>query len=220
MAEARSYHHGDLRSALVEAGLALARQGGAEALGLRVVTRSVGVSPNAAYRHFADRQALVLAVAVEAQGLLARAMREEMDSATPGADNADSADNGERAVGLLRGVGLGYIRFALAEPGWFELAVLTLKNPGAGADPGASVQVEDRVPPPYQLLLDALEAMVEAGRLTPGRRRNAEWVCWSAVHGFADLVTRGPLFGQERSVIEPLAEDVVERVIQGLVRAP
>ncbi|GLF98779.1 TetR/AcrR family transcriptional regulator [Streptomyces yaizuensis] len=213
MAEARSYHHGDLRSALLEAGLGLARQGGAEALGLRVVTRSVGVSPNAAYRHFADRQALVLAVAVEAQGLLAAAMREEMAAIAP------DAGAGERALGLLRGVGTGYIRFALTEPGWFELAILTLKNPGSGDDPGESVTVEDRVPPPYQLLLDALDAMVDAGVLTPERRVNAEWLCWSTVHGFADLATRGPLYGQEHAVMEPLAAQVVDRVIEGLVRA-
>ena len=53
------YHHGDLRTALIDAGLHLTRTGGPDALTIREATRRVGVSPNAAYRHFADRDALL-----------------------------------------------------------------------------------------------------------------------------------------------------------------
>jgi AcrR family transcriptional regulator len=202
-----SYHHGDLRAALVEAGLRVARSGGAGALGLRELTRSVGVTPNAAYRHFADRQALVLAVAVAAQDLLARAMLDRMNDIQPG------ADPGERALQRLRGVGLGYIHFALSEPGWFELAFLTQDEP---RDDGSSFTIDERVPPPYQLLLDALDEMVHAGVLTPQRRAEAEWACWSTVHGFADLATRGPLQRQDRGTVDKLAAYVVDTVINGL----
>ncbi|SCL34458.1 transcriptional regulator, TetR family [Micromonospora nigra] len=207
LGETRRYHHGDLRTALVEAGLRLARSGGADALGLRGVTRSVGVTPNAAYRHFADRQALVLAVAVEAQGLLARAMLDRIGVIEP------DAEPGEQALERLRAVGLGYIHFALSEPGWFELAILTKDEPGEEA---ASVRIADAVPPPYQLLLDVLNGLVEAGVLSPERRAHAEWACWSAVHGFADLVTRGPLHGQDRDVIDKLAAHVVDTIIAGI----
>ncbi|MER6910133.1 TetR/AcrR family transcriptional regulator [Streptomyces sp. NPDC000594] len=228
VSDTRSYHHGDLRSALVEAGLRLARDGGSQALGLRSVTRSVGVSPNAAYRHFADWQTLVLAVAVEAQDLLARAMRLRMDAmaddpAEPaegagpgepveGAEGAESVGPGERALRRLRGVGLGYIHFALSEPGWFELAILTLN------DPDRADAVADRVAPPYQLLLDALDEAVDTGALPARRRSDAEWVCWSAVHGFADLATRGPLRRQDRETVDRLAEHVVNTVIEDLRR--
>jgi AcrR family transcriptional regulator len=68
---ARAYHHGDLRRALIDEGLTLARTGGPVAVTLREATRAVGVSPNAAYRHFADRDTLVHAVAREAQLALA-----------------------------------------------------------------------------------------------------------------------------------------------------
>ncbi|GHG45577.1 TetR/AcrR family transcriptional regulator [Streptomyces griseocarneus] len=208
----RSYHHGDLRAALVEAGVRLAREGGAGALGLRVVTRSVGVTPNAAYRHFADRRALVLAVAAEAQDRLAHAMRDRMDVA---GDDAPGADRAARAVRNLRGVGLGYIHFALREPGWFEVAILT-RDEADGEGDGPPVTVDDRVAPPYQLLLDALDEMVAAGALTPERRVNAEWVCWSMVHGFADLATRGPLKGQDRAMVDRLAVHVVDTIVDEL----
>ncbi|PNG23817.1 TetR/AcrR family transcriptional regulator [Streptomyces cahuitamycinicus] len=207
----RTYHHGGLRAALVEAGLKAARTGGAGALGLRELTRSVGVTPNAAYRHFADRQALVLAVAAETQDRLAQAMLDRMTTVRRAAHPA------ERAVQHLRGVGLGYIQFALSEPGWFELAILTQEQP-RGDSP--HLAVGDRVPPPYQLLLDTLDEMVDTGALTPQRRTDAEWICWSAVHGFADLATRGPLRWQERSTVNRLAAHVVDTVIDDLRTDP
>jgi len=57
-----TYRHGDLRRALLDAGIELARQGGPDAVVLREATRRAGVAPNAAYRHFANRQDLLAAV--------------------------------------------------------------------------------------------------------------------------------------------------------------
>ena len=117
--DSRAYHHGDLRAALLEAGLLLARDGGIGALGLREATRSVGVTPSAAYRHFADLRALTFAVAEVTQQSLADAMKARIDV------EATSQDAAHRSVQRLRGAGLGYIDFAVTEPGWFELAILT-----------------------------------------------------------------------------------------------
>lgn len=209
VSDARSYHHGDLRTALIEAGLRLAREGGAGALGLRELTRAVGVTPNAAYRHFADRRALVLAVAARAQDRLAHAMHDRMH------DIAHHANPAQRARQQLRAVGEGYIDFALSEPGWFELAFLSHDEPRDEDDP--TVTTDDRVPPPYQLLLDALDELVRTGVLAPERRPNAEWTCWSAVHGFAELATRGPLRALHRSAIDQLATAVVDTTIDGVI---
>ncbi len=74
-----TYRHGDLRRALLEAGTELARGGGPEAVVLREATRRVGVAPSAAYRHFADRRALLDAVCSASQAALAVAMEEELD---------------------------------------------------------------------------------------------------------------------------------------------
>ncbi len=203
----RPYHFGELRSALIEAGLKLSRSGGIKAMGLREVTRAVGVSPNAAYRHFTDQRALVVAVADQVQDLLAAAMFSRMQTASARADPKD------RALARLRAVGLGYIDFAISEPGWFELSLLSQDDTSSRPP---SVTREGRVPPSYQMLLDALNHLLEIGVLTLDQRASAEWSCWSTVHGFADLATRGPLRSQPRTTINSLAAQVVDTVIMGI----
>lgn len=193
------YHHGDLGAALIDAGLQLTRLGGPEALTVREATRRVGVSPNAAYRHFADREALLRAVAIAIGDRMAARM-------LPSVSRRGTASN--RARNQLRAVGLGYIGFALDEPGWFTVAFF-----GSGV---TSVD-DDGVPPPFRALVDALDAMTDAGVLQPHRRAGAEWPCWSAVHGFAELALRGPLRGAPRPDLDALAQRTVDDIIAGLV---
>lgn len=205
-AQTRTYHHGDLRRALIEEGLQLARTGGPAAVSLREVTRAAGVSPNAAYRHFSDREHLVRAVAAEAQLALARAIRARVDAAPPGMSAADAS------IERLRRVGLAYIDFARAERGWFELAFATQDPRGAEG----IVTLDDEIVAPFRLLLDTLDQMVASGALLPERRPFAEWACWSAVHGFADIAVHGPVQWQPAEVIDALAAAVVEAAIVGV----
>ncbi|MCV7233854.1 TetR/AcrR family transcriptional regulator [Mycobacterium branderi] len=188
-----SYHHGDLRAALVDAGLELTRAGGPDALTIREATRRVGVSPNAAYRHFADREALLEAVATAILHRMTARMRTSVRRRGP--------------TELLRAVGIGYIKFALDEPGWFAVAFF-----------GASQSDETGSAPPYLALTEALDAMVEAGALSPKQRDGAEWPCWSAVHGFAELALHGPLRGASRREVDSLARRTVDDIIAGLSR--
>lgn len=204
----RGYHHGDLREAAIRVGLDAARTGGEAAVTVREVTRRIGVSPNAVYRHFADRRALLVAVALAAQDALASAMRSRIAALTAGLTGPDAA------VARLRAVGLGYIAFALAEPGWFELALVTF-DPGAGGDSPA-VEVDSAVPAPFALLLGALDECVDTGALSAEARAGAEWPCWSAVHGFADIATRGPLQGHDPATLEAMGHTVVDRIIAGV----
>jgi AcrR family transcriptional regulator len=192
------YHHGDLRAALIDAGLHLTRTGGPEALTIREATRRVGVSPNAAYRHFVDREALLRAVATAIQHRMAATMQSS-------ARRRGSAE--QQARDRLRAVGVGYIKFALDEPGWFAVAFF-----GAGqADEAATA-------PPYLALVEALDAMVDAGALSPERRDGAEWPCFSAVHGFAELALHGPLRAASRRQVESLAGRTVDDIIAGMSR--
>lgn len=187
------YHHGDLRAALIDAGLELTRSGGPEALTIREATRRAGVSPNAAYRHFADREALLQAVATAIQHRMAARMH---------------SSTGRRASDRLRAVGLGYIKFALDEPGWFSTAFFQADF--------ADDSTETGVAPPYLALVDALDAMVKAGLLTAKRRAEAEWPCWSAAHGFAELALHGPLRNASRREVDALARRTVDDIIAGL----
>lgn len=188
------YHHGDLRTALIDAGLHLTQSGGPDALTIREATRRVGVSPNAAYRHFVDREALLSAVATEIQHRMAARMARR-----------HATDGTER----LRAVGLGYIKFALDEPGWFTVAFFS-------ADPVA-LSEETATAPPYLALVDVLDEMVRDGTLSPDRRAGAEWPCWSGVHGFAELALRGPLRHASRREVEALAARTVDDIIAGLI---
>lgn len=204
----RAYHHGDLRTSLLTEALALARETPADAAGpdaaisLREVTRRAGVSPTAAYRHFRDRRALLAAVAEEIQ----QRMVERMRAHAPG-DGAGEEDAAVRALRRLRGVGLGYVDFAVAEPGWFSLAFFP--RDGVQAAP-------DAIAPPLAELLAALDDCVDAGALAPEARVGAEYTCWSAVHGCALLMIRGPLRHAPREAQEAVARRVVDDAIRGV----
>ena len=195
-----SYRHGDLRRSLLEAGIAMARQGGPGAVVLREATRQAGVVPNAAYRHFASQQALLQAVRDHALSAAAAMMEAELASIPETLAPADAA----RAS--LRSVGRAYLRFAHAEPGLFHTAFAVQAE--------ASASGVDNAPNPFQLLGMALDRFVAAGLLPPARRAGAEYLAWSAVHGLALLVTDGPLHhmaAAEREAIEERLLDMVEK---------
>lgn len=200
--ERPAYHHGNLRAALLDAGLELTRTGGPDGLALRDVTRRAGVSASAAYRHFADRDDLLAAIATRIQDDMAARMRSFVDEETA-----------PPACDRLRAVGLGYIAFALREPGWFETAFSTTDAlPGSGEGMG-----EGTMPAPLSSLVAALDALVAEGTLAPAERPGAEWPCWSAVHGFALLALHGPLRRLPRDEVWSAAERTVDAIVDGLL---
>lgn len=201
------YHHGDLRRALLEAGVALARAGGPEAVALRAATRAAGVSPNAAYRHFEDRDALLAAVSLAAQARVAAAMEDELRRCPA------TGDARTDALGALRAVGTGYLRFATAEPGLFRAAFTVssdLRNATseAGRGPGGRT--------PFQLLGDALDAMVDAGALAAADRPGADLLAWAAVHGLATLLLTGPLRTLDEPTVAAVSTRLLDLVQRGL----
>ncbi len=208
----RTYRHGDLRRALLDAGVALAREGGPAAIVLREATRRAGVVPNAAYRHFQGHQALLEAVRAVALSELARAIEAEIDA------SRHLSDARRRARAAFCGVGLGYLRFARQEPGLFRTAFAARPfdvNDHAQQDEGAARGASGMNP--FELLCHALDGMVEAGLLPPARRPGAEFMAWSAVHGMAMLVLDGPLRGLGELQYQALAERLVTMVEQGLL---
>ena len=205
-----TYRHGDLRRALVAAGVEMARRGGPEAVVLREATRRAGVAPSAAYRHFADRGALLDAVCSAALAELAGAMETEL-ARLPG----DGASDGGLAVARARfgAVGRGYLRFAREEPGLFRTAFSASENLGDTASP---VKAGEGGLTPFQLLGSALDGLVEAGMLPPERRPGAEFLAWSAVHGLAMLLIDGPLRGLDEVTGDDVGRRLIDMVERGL----
>ncbi|GAA3730754.1 TetR/AcrR family transcriptional regulator [Salinactinospora qingdaonensis] len=202
-----TYRHGDLRNALLAAGTELAREGGPEAVVLREATRRVGVAPNAAYRHFADRDALLRAVCSAAQSRLAVVIEEEQDTVVR------EGDPSAVARALLRAVGTGYLRFAQTEPELFRTAFAVPSDQESATSPERAGNTGLT---PLQLLSQALDGLVEAGVLTAERRPGAEFLAWSAVHGLATLLVDGPLRGLAPPKTDDLSGRLLDMIDHGL----
>jgi len=192
----KPYHHGHLREALVEAALAAARTDGPGAVVLRAATRAAGVSPNAAYRHFTDRDDLLRAVAARCQQRMAALMRARLAGTgpLPGPDGAWQR---------LRTAGHAYVEFALAEPGWFATAFAIPLGPPAApeGDPGL-----------FGILVAVLDELASSGAIPSAARPGAEYVAWSAVHGIATLLTSGSLRGLPAAERDAAVERVINAV--------
>jgi AcrR family transcriptional regulator len=194
---------GAVRDGLVAAGLDLARTGGPDAVVLREATRMVGVVPNAAYRHFADRDELLAAVCSAAMGVLADRMAAGV--ARVRGQHGDPAAARRR----LNAIGTAYLEFAREEPGLFATAFALPQRhaydaPGDGTGP-------DRMP--LGQLRAALDELVDAGVLHPQRRPGIEYPIWSTVHGLAVLTGQGPLRdvpGAARHRLEKLTGAFIE----------
>jgi AcrR family transcriptional regulator len=202
--EARSYHHGNLREALVEAGVELARTGGPGAVQLRAASRKAGVSHNAAYRHFTNQEDLVAAVAERCMTQLGLLMIDRSNRVT-------ARGPVPRARAKLEAIGRAYIDFARAEPGWFRTAFSSARphsGEGSAHEPPAAADVDDPASP-YALLGARLDELVAVGALTPQRREGAEYGAWAAVHGLSSLLLDGPL----RDLPEPEAEYAITTVL-------
>lgn len=170
--EKRPYHHGDLRTALVDAGLRLLATRDAESLSLREVARAVGVSATSVYRHFPDKEALMAALALQGLAQLGAAQRE-----------AGAAAGGGPAG--FAATGRAYVRFALANPALFRLifaSPLLVRGKGEG-----------RVEPEAMAMLKAnAAASVEPGDGGPQASVRAVQA-WALVHGLAMLMLDGQI---------------------------
>jgi AcrR family transcriptional regulator len=174
----RPFHHGDLRNALIKAAKKLIERKGIEAFALREAARKVGVSANAAYNHFEDKDALLSAVASSGFAELA-AQREEARSKAA-ADAWSHLSAGAKV----------YVQFAEARPKLFDLMFGPL---GVGSTHGKTDGAESSGRNAYQQLSDALDNLVLTGRLTRQRRAGAESTLWALIHGLAVLRRAGAL---------------------------
>ncbi len=180
-----SYHHGNLRAAMIEAGTELARAGGPNAVVLRAVAREVGVAPNSAYAHFPDLASLREAVSQRALGEMGAAMLNDLQGVA-----VRGGPDGSRgqATAYLADVGRAYVRFALAEPGLFRTAMGG--NPAGTGIPGDAPKPnpdQDERTKPDVILLGALDKLVIVGCLRTEDVPDGVTTCWAVVHGLATM---------------------------------
>jgi AcrR family transcriptional regulator len=166
---ARSYHHGDLRDALVRAARKILEKNGLADLSLRRVARAAGVSPAAPYHHFADKQALLNAVAAEGYAALRSEMLARMAKQTD-------------PVARLDASGVGYVVFAVENPALFRLMF--------GGD-GKKLSTDAALTKARQLAYGVLQSAVAEGSPDGTAKPLTCLRLWALVHGIAKLILEG-----------------------------
>ncbi len=179
----RGYHHGDLRSALIQAGLTHLETQEADALSLRDLAREIGVSAPAIYRHFPNKDSLLRALAAKGLKMLA-------------AEQTAAAEAGSPAA--LAASGQAYVRFAIRRPHLFRLifsAIPVDANPFEESPEGSSAA----------LLRDAVE-FLSPPHASEAERFAGALRAWALIHGLAMLIL-------DRQIDAAIAEDMIEQVI-------
>ena len=192
MAE-RPYHHGNLRAALLAQAEHTLRKQGLEGLSLRELARRTGVSHAAPRRHFADRQALLDALAESGFARLGTQLRAAAESA------------GEDFEARLRAIGLAYVRFAISDAALLELMFAGKEREQAGVLQEAA----DRA---FSVILELIEEGQANGALEPGEPERIGLLLFATMQGIAALVTVGIV---EPAKVDSLVADAIGRFLHG-----
>ncbi len=197
-----TYHHGDLKNALTDAAIELAAADGPEQITVRAAAKMVGVTPTAAYRHFAGHEQLLEAVQQQAMDALTAAMSRRTAAIEP-------STNPEAAQARFAACGQAYVEFAVAQPGLFRTAFCR-DNPLGDL----SEQADYTSSEPYQQLIRTVDDLVRTGLLDESDRALTELAAWSSVHGLSMLLVDGPF----RGLPDPVKQRMIADVIRFLAR--
>src|SRR5258708_26125845 len=201
MSRPKPYHHGNLREALLEAAMRLIAEVGPTAFTLREVARRAGVSHNAPYRHFRDRDDLMAGVAAQGFRELTQAM-------------VEAAGNRTDALDRLKHAGLGYVTFALRRPDnftvMFDAPISKRKHPDSAA---AAEQA-------FGTLMSFVKGGQDAGRLPSGDLRQMALLAWTMVHGIAQLPITGRLPSPSSAEVLNFPEILLDQLLPSLPQLP
>jgi AcrR family transcriptional regulator len=202
----KPYHHGDLRRVLIDAALQLVGEGGPEAVSVREAARRAGVSPGAPFRHFPSRDALMNAVAEEAQ----RRFRTEIEAALAAAPASDP-------LGRFRCLGLAYLRWAINNPTHFEIISSRRffdhdKAAGVSQDNAQLIDLAERT---------LAEAFAQ-DQLRSSDLKRVQIAGRALVYGFARMNIDGhfPRWGIAGAEAEQTAEAILDLFIEGIAKVP
>jgi AcrR family transcriptional regulator len=192
----RPYHHGNLRRGLLDEALATIRAEGVDGLTLREIGARLGVSRTALYRHFADKRALLAAVATEGF----RTLRQQLVTAW---------QEGGRGRAALESMGVAYIRFAVANPSHYRVMF------GGVVDPKeCEHELAAEAAGAFQALVDALAALQRDAIVRGDDTVKMARFVWAIVHGVAMLGIDGQL--REPGGVEELMRYALERLHTGI----
>jgi AcrR family transcriptional regulator len=191
---AKPYHHGDLRSALIEAAISLLRKGDASSVSLREIAKAAGVSPNAPYRHFESKESLLMAVAERGFRTLVASLR--------------SVQSGAEPIPLEM-ISKVYFEFAQEFPA--EYGVMF----GRDKDSMESGYVEASGEA-FFILLQTIRSLMNPGATQTQAVPNAI-IAWSLIHGYSLLAHQGTFQFVDPSVV-PTTDDLA-RAIAAAIRA-
>lgn len=175
--KASSYHHGALRTALIRSARDILESEGYDALTLRAAARRAGVSQAAPYNHFADKAALLAAIAAEGFQEFAAAMRHEMDAAA-------RVDPQAR----LNAAGIAYVAFATSNPGLFKLMFGSSVHQASG-DPDLDAARTSA----YDVLRGAVHSVEVLAPRHPTHEELESLRSWAMVHGLATMINEGTI---------------------------
>lgn len=168
------YHHGDLKITLIDVALSHIARSGVSSLSLREVAREAGVSHSAAYRHFANKEDLLVGIAE--QGF--RRLGESLDAAAQvQADDPASA---------LQAVGVAYVEFAVSHSEHMQIMF-----GGSIADANDYPSLVAATHATYSALSQTVARASKSGQLRSGNDKMIALTCWATVHGLAQLITGG-----------------------------
>lgn len=195
-----AYHHGDLRRALLDAGLQILAEQGAHALTLREVARRVGVTQAAPYHHFADKEALLAVLAEDGFVGLLGAMERARDAA------------GKKPAARLRAIGTAYVLFAVEHAAHFQIMFVHL------VDIPRYPSLHSAADRAFRSLVEGIVAGQGAGVVREGDPFELAILAWSTVHGLAMLWIEGALPGPASPDLEigHLAFAASDMLLRGL----
>lgn len=195
-----TYHHGDLRQALIEGAIALITEQDVSSLSLREVARRVGVSHAAPYRHFEDKEALLAAVAEAGFRGLTQTLTDKIQPL-------------QHPLRRLEASGVAYVEYARSHPSHYQVMFGT---PRSERDkyPAKAAAAQQA----FMVLANIIIEGQAAGVIKPGEPQQLAQVAWSLVHGLAMLLINGQLSVLNVNV-EALASFVTRTLVEGLACA-